>query len=398
MIPYGKQSLNEADIDAVVKVLRSDFITQGPKIQEFEKAMADYCGVRFSVAVSSATAALHLACASLGVDKNSRVWTSPNTFVASANCALFSGATIDFVDIEDGTRNLSVAELRKKISSLSRDEKPNVLIPVHFGGHSCEMRSLRSLADEHGFSIIEDASHAIGGAYEGKHIGNCEFSDATVFSFHPVKLMTTGEGGMITTNREDLYEKLIRLRSHGITRNRNRMNPNCERQLHELSGDLEDTPPEWYYQQIDLGWNFRITDIQAALGLSQFRRLNEFVRRRNELAGRYNTLLADLPVEQPEIRSNCYSAFHLYPIVIKESVRVTRRDVFKKMRQKGIGVQIHYIPVHTQPFYRRLGFQLGDFPRAEAYYARTISLPLFYDLTESEQDYVVGSLAEAIAR
>jgi len=383
VIPYGKQNINEADIQAVMDVLQSDFITQGPAIERFEKVVADYCGSQYAVAVSSATAALHIACLAAGLGPGDRLWTSPITFVASANCGLYCGATVDFVDIDPQTYNLSIPALEAKLKDAKTNGTlPKVVIPVHLAGQSCDMAAIRRLADDYGFTVIEDASHAIGGSYQGHKVGSCRFSDMTVFSFHPVKIITTGEGGMVLTNNPQCYEQLALLRSHGITRN---------------PAQMENEPPgPWYYEQIALGFNYRMTDIQAALGASQMQRIDAFVQRRHELAKRYNQKLAHLPVALPWQHPDTHSAFHLYSIRLQtDKIRLSHRQVFEAFRQAGIGVNLHYIPVHTQPYYRQLGFQEGDFPQAEAYYRTAISLPLFYDLTETQQDSVVESL-EAI--
>jgi UDP-4-amino-4,6-dideoxy-N-acetyl-beta-L-altrosamine transaminase len=384
MIPYGRQNISEEDIQAVVSVLRSDFLTQGPAIEAFEKAVAAYCGATYAVAVSNATAALHIACLSLGLGKGDSLWTSPNTFVASANCGLYCGAGVDFVDIDPATYNLSAARLEEKLERAAREGKlPKVVVPVHFSGQSCDMEAIGALAKRYGFAVIEDASHAIGGGYRGRPIGSCAHSDLAVFSFHPVKIITTGEGGMIVTNRKDLYEKLIRLRSHGITRDPARMDGPSE-------GD-------WFYQQVDLGFNYRITDLQAALGLSQLSRLDEFVARRHFLADRYERLLADLPVTLPRRDPAGRSALHLYVVKLGPGAKTDRARAFAALRKSGIGVNVHYIPVHTQPYYRGLGFRAGDFPAAESYYASALSLPMYFGLTESQQDEVAAKLKEALA-
>lgn len=383
-IPYARQNINETDIESVVKVLQSDWLTQGPMIVRFEKAVADYCGVKFGVAVSSATAALHLACIAAGLNEGDSLWTSPNTFVASANCGLYCGAEVDFVDIDPRTYNMAVTKLAAKLEAGKRSGKlPKVIIPVHFAGQSCEMERIAQLASEYDFTIIEDASHAIGGRYRNRPVGSCEYAAMTVFSFHPVKIITSGEGGMILTNREDLYQKLIRLRSHGITRDP------------ELMEGEPDGP--WYYQQLDLGYNYRITDLQAALGYSQLQRIDEFIERRRYLAERYNQLLVDLPVVTPWEHPDCKSAFHLYVIRLKlDRIKKTHRQVFEELRQGGIMVNLHYIPVHTQPYYKKMGFKRGDFPEAERYYQEAISLPLYFGLSDAEQDYVVNKLREIL--
>ena len=383
-IPYGRQDINQQDIDAVVQVLHSDWLTQGKAITRFEQSVADYCGVRYAIAVSSATAALHIACLAIGLGERDYLWTSPNTFVASANCGLYCGAKVDFVDIDPNTYNLSIEALEQKLANASKQGcLPKVLVPVHFAGQSCEMEKIAALSQEYGFHVLEDASHAIGGKYQGKAIGCCEFSDLAVFSFHPVKIITTGEGGMVLTNREDLYEKLIRLRSHGITRNPELM-----------QGESHGA---WYYQQLDLGFNYRMTDIQAALGASQMQRLEEFVNRRRFLAQRYNHLLQDLPLILPYQHPDTESSWHLYVIRIHlDKICQTHAQVFEELRQVGIGVNLHYIPVHTQPYYQNLGFKWGDFPSSEGYYKSAISIPLYYGLSKEDQNRVVDKLREIL--
>lgn len=384
LIPYGRQHIDKADIAAVVEALQSDWLTQGPAIARFERAVADRCGARHAVAVSNATAALHLACLALGLGRGDSLWTSPNTFVASANCALYCGATVDFVDIDPGTLNLSPLALEEKLhSSSAAGTLPKVLVPVHFGGQPCEMERISTLATAYGCGVIEDASHAIGARYRGKPTGCCEYSDITVFSFHPVKIMTTGEGGMLLTNRDDLYEKLMLLRTHGITRDAGKMT----------------RAPEgyWYYEQTELGFNYRITDLQAALGFSQLARLDDFLDRRRQLVARYRDLLQDLPVGVQENAESTQSAFHLFPIRIDaERAGVDRATVFGRLRDRGIGVNVHYIPVHTQPYYAARGFRRGQFPQAELYYAQAISLPLYFGLSDDDQNRIVKALRESI--
>jgi UDP-4-amino-4,6-dideoxy-N-acetyl-beta-L-altrosamine transaminase len=380
VIPYGRQHIAEEEFRAVVEVLKSDRLTQGPVIEEFERAVAAYCGAEYAVAVSNGTAALHLACLAAGLGPGDLLWTSPNTFVASANCGLYCGARVDFVDINLRTYNIDVTALAEKLETAARREKlPKVVIPVHFAGQSCEMAAIRELADKYRFTIIEDACHALGGRYRGTKVGSCVFSEMTVFSFHPVKIITTGEGGMILTNRKNLYEKLLRLRTHGITRDPALMEG--------------ETHGPWYYQQIELGFNYRMTDIQAALGLAQLRKVEKFVERRHYLAERYNEKLNDLPVTIPYQHPETESAWHLYVIRV-EAAR--RREIFERLRAEGILVNVHYIPVHTQPYYERVGFKTGDFPEAEAYYREALTLPLYYGLKEEEQDYVIGRLQEII--
>lgn len=383
-IPYGRQSISADDINAVVEVLKSDWLTQGPAVDRFEKAVADYCGARYAVAVNSATSALHIACLSAGLGQGNALWTTPITFVASANCGLYCGASVDFVDIDPQTYNLSMRLLAAKLEEAKRNHKlPKVVIPVHFSGQSCEMAQLADLAKSFGFIVIEDAAHAIGGRYRETRIGSCSFSDMTVLSFHPVKIITTGEGGMVLTNRQDLYEKLVRLRSHGITRN---------------PAFMKGTPHgPWYYEQIELGFNYRMTDIQAALGTSQMARLDAFVEKRRALAVRYDQAFADLPVTRPWQHRDCSSAWHLYVIRLQtDKIRISHAQVFEKLRKAGIEVNLHYIPVHMQPYYRNLGFRPGDFPEAEKYYEEAISLPLFFGLTESDQDFVMDILRQTI--
>jgi UDP-4-amino-4,6-dideoxy-N-acetyl-beta-L-altrosamine transaminase len=384
-IPYGRQSISEADIQAVVDVLKSDWLTQGPAIERFEQAVAEYCGTKYAVAVNSATSALHIACLAAGLGPGDTLWTSPNTFVASANCALYCGAGVDFVDIDPCTYNLSVSELEKKLEwSRENGTLPKVVIPVHFSGQSCEMGRIAELAKEFGFTVIEDASHAIGGKYQGVPIGSCRFSEMTIFSFHPVKIITTGEGGMVLTNRRDLYDKLVRLRSHGITRDP------------KLMKGKSDGP--WYYQQIELGFNYRMTDIQAALGVSQMERLETFVTKRHELAQRYNQAFEYLQLLPHFQHPDTYSAYHLYVIRI-QLARITKshRQVFEELRAKDILVNLHYIPVHIQPYYQNIGFKPGDFPEAERYYSAAISLPMYPDLTEAQQDRVIDALRETLS-
>jgi UDP-4-amino-4,6-dideoxy-N-acetyl-beta-L-altrosamine transaminase len=384
MIPYGKQSINQADIDAVINVLKSDYLTQGPQVPLFEELVASYCGAKFSVAVNSATSALHIACLAVNLGEGDWLWTSPNTFVASANCALYCGAQVDFVDIDSQTYNLCANALEKKLKVAKlKNALPKVVIPVHFAGQSCDMRRIYQLSQEYGFKIIEDASHAIGGKYLGQSIGVCQYSDITIFSFHPVKIITTAEGGLATTNSRDLATKMDLLRSHGITRD-----PKLMTKIPDGS---------WYYQQIDLGFNYRMTEIQAALGVSQMKRLDQFVAKRHELQKRYDLLLKELPIKAPYQGPDCYSALHLYPIQLElESINKTQSKVFNELRDHGLGVNLHYIPVHTQPYYRKMGFKLGDFPEAESYYNRAISIPLYQSLTFAQQDQVVTALKKVL--
>tara|TARA_R110002072_G_C7974062_1_gene535132 strand:+ start:4419 stop:5576 length:1158 start_codon:yes stop_codon:yes gene_type:complete len=385
MIPYGKQDINQQDIDAVVEVLNSDFLTQGPKVPEFEQTIKNYCGVNHAFAVNSATSALHIACLALGVGPGDAVWTTPITFVASANCALYCGADIDFVDIDPKTYNLSPLALEQKLASTKAagGKLPSVIIPVHLCGQPCDMAAIKKLSGQYGFKIIEDASHAIGGRYLEQSIGNCLYSDITVFSFHPVKIITTAEGGVATTNDQQLADKMALYRSHGITRSP------------ELMTHPADGP--WYYQQIELGFNYRMTELQAALGCSQMQRLDQFVAKRHNIAKRYDTLLSELPVVTPYQSSEGYSGLHLYVIKLDHSITQTHLAVFNTLRGLGVGVNIHYIPVHTQPYYQKMGFKKGDFPEAEAYYQRAISLPMHPNLTEQQQDEVVAAVKQAIS-
>lgn len=380
MIPYGRQDISEADIQAVVDVLRSDFLTQGPVVLAFEQAVKRYCGPKYAVAVNSATSALHISCLALGVGPGDMVWTSPITFVASANCALYCGAKVDFVDIDPQTYNLSIDCLTSKLEKAECEGNlPKVVIPVHLAGQSCDMAAIHRLSQRYGFKIIEDASHAIGGRYRGEQIGNCRYSDITVFSFHPVKIITTGEGGMALTNDAEIANQLARLRSHGITRNQQEM-------THAADGP-------WYYQQIDLGFNYRMTDIQAALGLSQMQRLDEFVAKRQLIAQRYNELLSDLWVKTPWQHPDSYSARHLYIVRLKrDEINFSQKDIFERMRSFGILVNLHYIPIYRQPFYEAMGFNRKEFPESEAYYAEAISLPIYPTLLEEQQTEVVSRM------
>lgn len=386
MIPYGRQDINQADIDAVVAVLHSDFLTQGPAVPAFEKAAADYCGAQHAVAVNSATSALHIACLALGVGKGDSVWTTPITFVASANCALYCGATVDFVDIDPRTYNLSVERLAEKLAIAEKTGKlPKVVIPVHLCGQPCDMAGIHALSQRYGFKIIEDASHAIGGKYKNEPIGNCRYSDITVFSFHPVKIVTAGEGGMAVTNNATLAKHMRLLRSHGIS---------------STAADMQPRPAQeiWNYQQIDLGFNYRMTDLQAALGLSQLQRLDEFVTKRHAIAKRYDQLLPALPVLTPWQHADSYSGYHLYVIRLKfEETSKTQRQVYDTFYAAGIGVNVHYIPVYRQPYYEQMGFNVGYCPQAEQYYSEVISIPMYPGLTSVQQDFVVQTLRVALA-
>jgi UDP-4-amino-4,6-dideoxy-N-acetyl-beta-L-altrosamine transaminase len=382
MIPYGRQDISEADIQAVVDVLRSDYLTQGPAVPAFEKSIADYCGAQHAIAVNSATSALHIACLALGVGKGDVVWTTPVTFVASANCALYCGAQIDFVDIDPRTYNMSVERLAEKLAHAEKiGNLPKVVIPVHLCGQPCDMAGIHALSQRYCFKIIEDASHAIGGKYRGEPIGNCRYSDFTVFSFHPVKIITTGEGGMAMTNDAQLAKRMQLLRSHGITRDESEM-------THAPDGP-------WYYQQVDLGYNYRMTDLQAALGLSQMQRLDEFVIKRHTIAKRYDQLLAGMQLITPWQHVDSYSGLHLYVIRLKlGAVNKTHRQVFEGLREAGVGVNLHYIPVYLQPYYEGLGFKAGYCPEAEQYYTEAISLPMYPGLTKVQQDKVIEVLRQ----
>lgn len=381
-ISYGRQSISDADVDAVVRVLRSDFLTQGPAVPAFEAAVASTVGARHAVACNSATSALHIACLALDVGPGDRVWTSPNSFVASANCARYCGAEVDFVDIDPLTYNISTEILSAKLEQADRDGRlPKVLIPVHFAGQSCDMAEIGRLAAQYGIRIIEDASHAIGGTCRDKAVGGCAYSDIVVFSFHPVKIVTTAEGGMAVTNDPDLARRLTDLRSHGITRDPARLQRSDE--------------GAWYYEQQSLGFNYRLTDIQAALGVSQMERLAQWVPARNALAARYDAALGHLPLRLPHVATDVLSAFHLYVVQIGDA-KVDRRTVFDALRQRGIGVNVHYIPIHLQPDYAALGFAPGQFPNAEAYYARAISLPMHVELSDDDFEFVVQSLEEIL--
>ena len=384
MIPYGCQEITQEDIDAVVDVLESDFLTQGPKVPEFENTVASHVGASFGVAVNSATSALHVACAALGLGQGDWLWTSPVTFVASANCGLYCGAKVDFVDIDPRTYNLCPDALERKLEQArEQDRLPKVVVPVHLCGQPCDMKRIKALSVRYGFRIVEDASHAIGGKYQGEFVGSGRYSDITVFSFHPVKIVTTAEGGMAVTNDAELAQRMEMLRSHGITRDPARM-------THEPDGP-------WYYQQVDLGFNYRMTELQAALGVSQMARLDDFVKRRHELARRYDELLADLPVVTPWQHPDSYSGLHLYVIRLKlAEIRASHREVFESLRKQGIGVNLHYIPVHTQPFYAAMGFAPDDFPESMRYYNEAISIPMYHGLTFEQQDTVVAALKEAL--
>lgn len=381
MIPYSRQQIDEDDIGAVVSVLRSDYITQGPAIAKFEQVIAAYCGTRHAVAVSSCTAGLHLACLALGVGPGDTVWTSPISFVASANCARYCGAGVGFVDIDPDTGNLSLQALEVKLAwAAAANALPKALVVVHFAGRVCDMGTIAALCRRHNVRIIEDAAHALGAIYQGRPVGACSFSDVVVFSFHPVKSVTTGEGGALTTNDPALAETLVMLRTHGITR---------KPELLEAKD-----PPGWHYEMQQLGYHYRMTDIQAALGISQMHKLDRFVAQRRLLAERYHTMLQGLPLLLPP--ADPESAWHLYAVRLTEEARIGRRALYDGLRRAGIGVNVHYIPIHLQPYYRRLGFKPGDFPQAERFYERALSIPLYPGLTEEMQDVVIQSLSSLI--
>ena len=379
MIPYGRQSISDEDIAAVVEVLRSDFLTQGPVVPAFEQAMCSYTGARYAVAVNSGTSALHIACLALGLGEGDWLWTTPITFVASANCARYCGAQVDFVDIDPLSWNLSVSALEQKLEvAEQKGQLPKVLVAVHLCGLPCEMEAIHQLSEKYGFAVIEDGCHAVGGKYQEEPIGYGRYSDITIFSFHPVKNMTTAEGGMALTNSEPLAERMRRLRSHGIT----------------SDPELMTHPPDgpWYYQQIELGYNYRMTELQAALGISQLKRLDHFIQRRNEIATNYSQQLGAQPLQLPVHIPGHYSAFHLYVVLLDNEQEGRRRYLLEQLRSQGIQAHVHYIPVHTQPYYRQLGFQEGDFPEAEKYYRKCLTLPIYPRLSTADQAYVVETV------
>jgi len=385
MITYGRQNISESDIEAVVKILRSDFLTQGPAVPAFEQAVASQVNAKYGVAVSNATAALHIGCLALGLSSGDRLWTVTNTFVASANCGLYCGAQVDFVDIDPETWNMSVPKLRAKLEAAKKTNTlPKVLVPVHFSGQATEQELIWELAQEYGFRVLEDASHSIGGSRNGEMIGSCRWSDITVFSFHPVKIITTGEGGMAMTNDADLAESMQMLRSHGITRDSNIL--------------YNKDPAPWYYEQQFLGFNYRMTDIQAALGLSQLSRLGLNIEKRNAIAQYYDQAFSDLPIQLPFIQLENSSAFHLYIVrLVNDKLTKSHRQVFEQLRGLGIGVNLHYLPVHLQPYYRGLGFEGGQFPESEMHGASAITLPLHPNLTKQEQDFIIRSVSTILS-
>ena len=382
MIYYGHQHITNEDIEAVREVLTSEFLTQGPAVERFEQSVAGYCGAAYAVAVTNATAALHIACQAAGLGKGDVLWTSPVTFVASANCARYCGADVDFVDIDDKTYNMSVAALEKKLKTAKK--LPKVVVPVHLAGQSCAMQRIWELSREYGFTVIEDASHAIGGSYQNDQVGSCTYSDMTVFSFHPVKIITTGEGGMVLTNRQELCDALQLYRSHGITRDPSRMTRGA------------DEP--WYYEQIALGCNYRMTDLQAALGASQMTKLDAFVARRRQLVQRYHEKLNGLPIRTPYCLPEANPSWHLYIVRLDlDRVKKSKQEIFAGMKEHGVMLNLHYIPVHLQPYYRELGFGDGDFPVSEQYYREALTLPLYYDLTDAQQDEIIAALRDVLA-
>ncbi len=396
MIPYGRHEITQTDIDAVVEVLRSNNLTQGPVVPAFEQAVVARVGARHAVAVNSATSALHIACLALGLGEGDRLWTVPNTFVASANCGRYCGAGVDFVDIDPFTWNMSVSRLREKlVQAKKKSQLPKIVVPVHFAGQPTEQEAIWELAQEYGFKVLEDASHAIGASRNGEPVGSCRWSDITVFSFHPVKIITTGEGGMALTNDEELADRMAMLRSHGIARHPGNLRSNVHEEKNDLMSQRQSAP--WYYEQQLLGYNYRMSDIHAALGVSQIERLDRYIERRNALAQRYDHALAGLPLQLPTVQPVNRSAFHLYVVRVKRNATAkTHRQVFEELRQRGYGVQLHYMPVHLQPYYCALGFAPGQYPQAEEHGESAISLPLYPGLADQELDQVVAELMQAL--
>lgn len=386
MIPYGRQDINKDDIDYVIDVLKSDFLTQGPQVPLFESKVAGYCKSKFAVAVNSATSALHISCLALGLGKGDWLWTSPNSFVASANCGLYCGAKVDFVDIDPQTYNLCVKKLEKKLIEAKKNNKlPKIVIPVHFAGQSCDMKRIHSLSKEFGFNIIEDASHAIGGKYLNKNVGCCQYSDITVFSFHPVKIITTCEGGMALTNNENLSNRMLHLRTHGITNNKSIMLPRPKDEI-------------WNYQQIELGLNYRMTDLHAALGSSQMTRLDDFVSSRHDIAKKYDEAFKKMPLTTPFQSTDSYSSYHLYPICIKKTqTNKTQQQLYKALIKNGVAANLHYLPVYRHPYYESLGFEKGYCPNAENYFKSAISIPMFPAMTNDSQSKVIEIINKELA-
>ena len=384
-IPYGCQDINNSDINAVTEILKSPFLTQGPIVKAFEEAISQKIGSNYAVSSNSATSALHIACLALGLKEGDSLWTSPISFVASANCALYCGANVNFVDIDPETGLISLSELEKKLKvAKSENNLPKILIPVHLSGTSCDMKKIYNLSKKYGFSIIEDASHAIGGKYESEYVGNCKYSDISVFSFHPVKIITTGEGGMATTNKKELRQKMKDLTTHGITKEITRFT----------------NPPEglWAYEQQQLGFNYRLTDLQASLGISQLKRLDDFVSKRNQIREFYVDKLRDLPLKILSIPKNVYSACHLVVVRLKDKSKSVHKMIFADLRNSGIGVQLHYSPIHLQPYYKKLGFKYNDFPESEAYGSDAFSLPVYYKLTLEQQNRVISILKKTLLK
>jgi len=385
MIPYSRQDITDDDISEVKKILHSDFLTQGPTVPKFEQLVANYCGAKHGVAVNSATSALHIACLALGLGSGDLLWTSPNTFVASANCGLYCGADIDFVDIDSKTYNMSVDALSEKLIKAEKlGRLPKVLIPVHFAGQPCDMPAIYDLSIRYGFKIIEDASHAIGSSYNKIKVGSCNHSDITVFSFHPVKIITTAEGGMALTNNKDIADKISRLRTHGITTDKKLMQKRPEKEI-------------WNYQQIELGFNYRMNDIQAALGINQMKRLDDYVKSRHKIAKIYDKELDKISIKKPFQSPTNYSSFHLYPIRIKENFKgLTQKKIYNILQKNNIAVNLHYIPVHRHPYYENLGFKKNDFPESEKFHKEVVSLPIFPKLSSEQQKIVIEHLISAI--
>ena len=383
MIPYARQTIEDADVAAVVEVLRSDFLTQGPVVPRFENAVSSYCGARHAVAVCNATSALHIAACALGLRPGGLLWTSPISFVASANCGLYCGADVDFVDIDPQTYNMSVSALSVKLREAQRrGQVPDIVVLVDFAGQPCDLAEIAQLREQYGFRIIEDASHAIGAAYRGERIGNGRYADVTVFSFHPVKIITTAEGGMALTNDEVLFERMQLLRAHGITRERRLM--------------TDPNPQPWEYEQLTLGFNYRLTEVQAALGLAQMQRIEEFVSRRQSIAARYDRELADVSLITPVVHADVYSAYHLYPVQVMDGAPIDRSELYARLRERGVAPNVHYQPIYRQPYYRDLGFGSGYCANAERYYARALSLPMYAGITDEDQTRVIEALCDSI--